>query len=101
MVEHQPRHQGRKQLCGKRHLIHRLVVGTYLDVMPASERDGKPFADPAAQPLGLGARRRRVVIDMGMVACDLAQRSREVSFWQIAHLKKSPFSVEAARYDTP
>jgi len=45
MVEHQPRHQGGKQLPGKGHLIHRLIMRTDFHVMPAPERDGKALAD--------------------------------------------------------
>ena len=73
VVEHQPGHQFGKYLPGKGHLIHGLVVRTDLDVVPAPERDREALADPGAQLLGLGPRRRRIVIDMGVVACDLAQ----------------------------
>ena len=87
MVEHQPRHQRGKQLPGKGHLIHRLIVRTDFHVMPAPERDGKALADPATQPLGLGAGDRRIVIDVRVVACDLARRSRDGILCQIGHGK--------------
>src|SRR3979490_735690 len=86
MVEHQPRHQRRKHLRCKGNLKHGLVVGTYFDVMPASQRDGKTLVDPRAQTLGLRATGRRIVIDVSVIACDLAGRSRHGSLWQIGHL---------------
>ena len=70
LVEHQPRHQRRKYSV-KGDLKHRLVVRADLDVMPAPERDGKAFADPASQRLRLGRVVAGIVIDMGMEACDL------------------------------
>ena len=41
LVQHQPRHQLGKYLVGERDLIHRLVVRTDLDVVPAPERHRK------------------------------------------------------------
>src|ERR1700738_5583099 len=49
MVWPQPRHQRGKQLRGKGHLKHGLIMRTDFHVMPASERDGKTFADPCTQ----------------------------------------------------
>jgi hypothetical protein len=43
--------------------------------MPTSQRDGKTFVDPSAQALALEARCRWIVIDMGVIARDLADRS--------------------------
>jgi hypothetical protein len=86
VVKHQPRHQRRKDVRGKGHLKHGPIVGTDLDVMPASKRDRKAFANPCAQALRFRARGLRIVIDMSMITCDLAQRSRGRTCWQIDHL---------------
>src|SRR4051794_21649256 len=83
MIEHQPRHKHRKYVRGKGDLKHGLVMRTYHDVVPTSQGHGKTFADPSAQALGLGACRRRIVVDMGMIACDLGNRSRAVALGQL------------------
>src|SRR5437879_2984793 len=80
VVKHQPRHDRGKQGRSKGHLKHCLIVGTHRDVVPAPQGDGKAFIYPRAQPLGFQARRRRIVIDVSMIACDLAGRSRIVAF---------------------
>src|SRR2546429_3392129 len=76
VVEHQPRDQLGKYVAGKGHLVHGLIVRTDLDVVPPPKRDREALADPGAQLLGLGPRRRRIVVDMGVVARDLAHWSR-------------------------
>src|SRR5207302_9783773 len=86
MIEHQPRHQFGKYFGGKGDLKHGLIVRTYLDVVPAPQSDGETLTDPGAQPLGLQPRCRRIVIDVSVVACDLARRSRSRRLWQIDHL---------------
>jgi multisubunit Na+/H+ antiporter MnhC subunit len=53
-------------------LKHGLIAGTYFHIMPTSQRDGKTFVDPSAQALALEARCRWIVIDMGVIARDLA-----------------------------
>ena len=54
MIEHQPGYQFGEYLPGKGHLVHGLIVRADLDVVPPSERDREPLADPGAQLLGLG-----------------------------------------------
>ena len=76
VVEHQPWHELRKDFLRKGDLVHGLIMRADLDVMPAPERDGKALAHPVAQPLGGRARRRRIVIDVGVIACDLVERAR-------------------------
>jgi len=101
VVKHQPRHQRGKQLRSKGHLKHCLIVGTYLHVMPAPQGDGKTLAYPSAQALGLQPRSRRIVIDVSVVACDLAGRSRGVSLWQIGHLNQLSLHASPARTAYP
>src|SRR6185437_822151 len=72
MVEHQPGHQLGEDLPGKCDLIHRLVVWADLDIVPAPERHRKALADPPAQLLRLAARRCRIIVDVGVEACDFA-----------------------------
>ena len=47
MIEHQPRHQFGEHLSGKGHLVHRLIVGADLHVVPSAKRHRKALADPA------------------------------------------------------
>src|SRR5688572_29170308 len=93
MVEHQPGHQFGKYLAGKGHLIHGLIMRTDLDVVPAPERDREPLPDPATQLLGLGPRRRRIVIDVGVVARDLAEGSRTARLRLTRHCLRSTPSL--------
>src|SRR4029078_926825 len=65
--------------------IHGLVVRTDLDVVPPSKRDREALADPGAQLLGLRPGGRRVVVDMGVIASDLADRSRTARFRLTRH----------------
>lgn len=86
MIEHQPWHQGGKHVRGKGDLKHRLIMRTHFHVMPASQGDGKALTYPTAKLLGLRTRRRRIVIDVSMIACDFAYRSRCQHFRQISQL---------------
>ena len=85
MIEHQPRHQFGKYFGSKGDLTHGLIMRAHLDVVPTPQGDGETLADPGAQPLGLRPRCRRVVVDVSVVACDLACRSRSQTFRQIGH----------------
>src|SRR5215210_4361391 len=76
MIEHQPGHDASKQLRGKGHLEHRLVMGTYFDIVPAPQGHRKSLGYPCAQALGFQAGRCRIIVDMGMIACDLGDGSR-------------------------
>src|SRR5947207_6525654 len=78
VVEHQPWHELRKDFLRKGDLVHGLIMRADLDVVPAPERDGKALAHPVAQPLGVTARGGWIVVDMGVIACDLAGRARSV-----------------------
>jgi hypothetical protein len=87
MIEHQPWHQDGKHLRGKGDLKHRLIMRTNFHVMPASQGDGKALTHPAAKQLGLRTRRRRIVIDVGVIARDFVHRSRYQHFRQISQLR--------------
>jgi hypothetical protein len=87
MIEHQPWHQGGKDLRGKGDLKHRLIMRTHFHVMPASQGDGKALTHPTAKLLGLRTRRRRIVIDVGVIARDFVYRSRCQHFLQISQLR--------------
>jgi hypothetical protein len=87
MIEHQPWHQGGKDLRGKGDLKHRLIMRTHFHVMPASQGDGKALTHPTAKLLGLRTRRRRIVIDVGVIARDFVYRSRCQHFRQISQLR--------------
>jgi hypothetical protein len=86
MIEHQPRHQGGKHVRGKGDLKHRLIMRTHFHVMPTSQGDGEALTYPTAKLLGLRTRRRRIVIDVSMIACDFVYRSRCQHFRQISQL---------------
>ena len=86
VVEHQPRHQRRKYLTRKGDLKHRLVVRADFHVMPATQGDGKTFADPCSQLLGFRSRGRGIVIDVSVKACDLAGRPGAGTLGQVRHL---------------
>jgi hypothetical protein len=86
MIEHQPWHQGGKHFRGKGDLKHRLIMRTHFHVMPASQGDGKAFAYPTAKLLGLRTRRRRIVVNVSVIACDFVYRSRCQCLRQISQL---------------
>jgi hypothetical protein len=87
MIEHQPWHQGGKHVHGKGDLKHRLIMRTHSHVMPASQGNGKSLTYPTAKLLGLRTRRRRVVIDVSVIACDFVYRSRCQHFRQVSQLE--------------
>ena len=87
MIEHQPWNQGRKHLRGKGDLKHRLIMRSHFHVMPASQGDGKALTHPTAKLLGLRTRRRRIVIDVGVIARDFVYRSRCQHFRRISQLR--------------
>ena len=68
MIEHQPGHKGREELLGKGDLKHRAIMRADADVMPAAKLYRKALTDPGAQLLCGGARGRRIIIDVSMIA---------------------------------
>src|ERR1700733_3475750 len=85
MVQHEPRYQCREDLVGKSNLKHRRIVGTDLCIVPAAELYREPLADPDAELLRDGSCGQRIIIDMGMIACDLGDRPRSGSSLYLTH----------------
>lgn len=85
VIEHQPRHQAREDVLAKRDLDHRAIMRADPDIVPAADLHSKALADPPHQPFSRGARRRRVVVDVRMIARDLGERARAVGRGGVGH----------------
>src|SRR5580698_2446597 len=92
MVEHEPGNQRGEDFIGKSNLKHRRIVGTYPRIMPAAELYRKPLADPNPKLLCNGSRGQRIIINMGMIACDLGDRPRSGRSFYPTH-QRAPLLV--------